>query len=78
LKTTRTGSYSVPVIELAPSPDGKEKVIGSWLGLDEVHQATGKTFEVEFCTVARWKNGETVEANLFDDQLGFLRQIGVL
>jgi len=43
-----------------------------------VHDATGKTFEVEFCPVARWQNGEIVEENLFYDQVGFLRQIGVL
>jgi hypothetical protein len=28
--------------------------------------------------VARWQNGEIVEENLFYDQVGFLRQIGVL
>ena len=28
---------------------------------------------LEFCTVARWKNGEIVEENLFYDQVGFLR-----
>ena len=32
--------------------------------------------ELEFCTVARWENGEIVEENLFYDQVGFLRQIG--
>ncbi len=32
----------------------------------------------KFCTVAHWKNGEIVEENLFYDQVGFLRQIGVL
>jgi len=29
-------------------------------------------------TVARWKDGQIVEENLFYDQVGFLRQIGVL
>jgi ketosteroid isomerase-like protein len=54
-------------------------MIGPWKGLDgTVHNATGKTFELEFCTVAHWKNGEIVEENLFYDQVGFLRQIGVL
>ena len=43
-----------------------------------MHAATGKPFELEFCTVARWQNGEIVEENLFYDQVGFLRQIGVL
>jgi ketosteroid isomerase-like protein len=48
-------------------------------GLDgKVHAATGKTFELKFATVARWKNGEIVEENLFYDQVGFLTQIGVL
>jgi len=57
----------------------KGKMIGPWQGLDgKVHEATGKTFELEFCTVARWKDGEIVEENLFYDQVGFLRQIGVL
>src|SRR6266571_4420175 len=57
----------------------KGKMIGPWKGLDgKVHDATGKTFELEFCTVARWKDGEIVEENLFYDQVGFLRQIGVL
>ena len=37
-----------------------------------------KPFELEFCTVARWKDGEIVEEKLFYDQVGFLRQIGVL
>jgi ketosteroid isomerase-like protein len=57
----------------------KGKMVGSWTGLDgQVHPPTGKTFELEFCTVARWKDGEIVEENLFYDQVGFLRQIGVL
>jgi hypothetical protein len=55
------------------------KMIGPWRGLDgKVHAATGKTFEFEFCTVAHWKNGEIVEEKLFYDQVGLLRQIGVL
>jgi len=55
------------------------KMIGPWQGLDgKVHDAAGKTFELEFCTVARWKDGEIVEENLFYDQVGFLRQVGLL
>jgi hypothetical protein len=34
----------------------------------KVHPPTGKSFELEFCTVARWKNGEIVEEKLFYDQ----------
>lgn len=44
----------------------------------QVHHATGKTFDLQFCTVARWKNGEIVEENLFYDQVGFVRHLGVL
>jgi hypothetical protein len=55
------------------------KLIGPWKGLDgKVHPPTGKTLELEFCTVARWKQGEIVEEKLFYDQVGFLKQIAVL
>jgi hypothetical protein len=61
------------------SPNGRGKMIGPWQGLDgKVHPATRKTFALEFCAVARWKNREIVEENLFYDQVGFLKQIGVL
>jgi hypothetical protein len=39
---------------------------------------TGKTFDLEFCTLARWKNGEIVEEKLLYDQLSLLEQIGVI
>ncbi|HEY6807261.1 MAG TPA: ester cyclase [Myxococcales bacterium] len=59
--------------------DWKGKMIGPWKGLDgKVHPPTNKRFALEFCTVARWRNGEIVEERLFYDQVGFLRQIGVL
>jgi hypothetical protein len=32
---------------------------------------------VDFCTVARWNNGEIVEENLFYDVVGLMSQIGV-
>ncbi|HEV8359152.1 MAG TPA: ester cyclase [Candidatus Thermoplasmatota archaeon] len=41
-----------------------------------VVQPTGKTFSVDFCTVARWKNGAIVEEKLFYDLIGLLKQIG--
>ena len=54
-------------------------MIGPVKGLGgKVHPPTNKAFELEFCTVARWKDGEIVEKKLFYDQVGFLRQIGVL
>ena len=46
-------------------PDGKEI------------PPTGKSFEVDFCTVARWDNGQIVEENLFYDLVTFMRQIGL-
>ena len=39
---------------------------------------TNKSFELEFCTVARWQNGEIVEEKLFYDQVGLLKQIGLM
>jgi ketosteroid isomerase-like protein len=42
------------------------------------YQPTGKRFEVEFCTVARWKDEKVVEGKLFYDLVGFLKQIVVM
>ena len=39
--------------------------------------ATNKKFELEFCTVARWKNNAIVEEKLFYDLIGLLKQLGV-
>ena len=38
---------------------------------------TNKSFQIEFCTVARWEHGEIVEERLFYDLVGFMRQIGL-
>jgi SnoaL-like polyketide cyclase len=38
---------------------------------------TGKSFEVDFCTVAKWDNEQIVEENLFYDLVTFMRQIGL-
>jgi hypothetical protein len=38
---------------------------------------TNKKFQVEFCTVAHWKNGQIDEENLFYDQVGMMRQLGL-
>jgi hypothetical protein len=44
-----------------------------------VIQPTNKSFHIDFCKVARWdKNGQIVEENLFYDQMGMLKQIGVM
>ena len=41
-------------------------------------QPTGKRFEVEFCTVAHWKNGKIVEEKLFYDLVVVMKQIGAM
>jgi ketosteroid isomerase-like protein len=46
-------------------PDGKEIL------------PTGKSFDVDFCTVARWDNGQIVEENLLYDLVTFMKQIGL-
>lgn len=40
--------------------------------------ATNRRFEIEFCTIAHWKDGEIVEEKLFYDLVGMLRQLGVM
>jgi hypothetical protein len=37
----------------------------------------GKSFEVDFCTVARSNNGWVIEENPFYDLVTFMKQIGV-
>jgi hypothetical protein len=41
------------------------------------YPATNKKFELEFCTVAHWKNNEIIEEKLFYDMVGLLKQLGV-
>ncbi len=38
---------------------------------------TGKSFEVDFYTVALWDNGQIVEENLMHDLVTFMKQIGL-
>ena len=38
---------------------------------------TGKRVEVDFCTVARWHDGQIVEENLFYDVVGMFSQLGI-
>jgi hypothetical protein len=52
---------------------------GPMMGLDgrEI-PPTGKSFDVDFCTVARWdENGQIIEENLFYDLVTFMKQIGL-
>lgn len=57
-----TGTFTGPM----KGPDGKDI------------PPTGKRFEVQFCTVARWgEDGRIIEENLFYDLGSFLQQIGL-
>lgn len=48
------------------TPDGREI------------RPTGKSFEVDFCTVAHWdEHGQIIEENLFYDLVGLMTQIGL-
>jgi hypothetical protein len=38
---------------------------------------TGKSFEIDFYTVARWHAGQIVEENLMYDLVTFMKQIGL-
>ncbi len=38
---------------------------------------TGKSFEVDFCTVAQWDNGQITEEYLFYDLVSFMQQLGL-
>lgn len=38
---------------------------------------TGIPFEVDFCTVALWDNGQIVEENLMYDLVTFMQQLGL-
>jgi hypothetical protein len=38
---------------------------------------TGKSFEVDFYTVAQWDNGQIVEENLMYDLVTFMKQLGL-
>jgi predicted ester cyclase len=52
---------------------------GPMNGLDgKMISPTNKKFQVEFCTVAHWNNSQIDEENLFYDQLGIIKQIGVM
>lgn len=62
----------------------KEDVVVRWPGKPPTHGSdggeippTGTSFEVDFCTVARWENGQIVEENLFYDLVTFMKQIGL-
>jgi hypothetical protein len=60
-----TGTMTGPM----QGPDGKE--------IPPTGKSFEVVFEVVFCTVARWDNGQIVEENLFYDLVTFMCQIGL-
>ena len=75
-------SAHIPGKELAKTVmlklDGKMAIAVLPASYQRMIPPTKKKFEVEFCTVAHWKDGEIVEEKLFYDLVGLLRQIGVM
>ena len=52
---------------------------GTMKGADgKIIQPTNKKFSLEFCTVAKWNDGKITEERLFYDQVGMLKQIGIM
>lgn len=52
---------------------------GPMMGFDGTSiPATNKSFKVDFCTVAHWKDGRIIEENLFYDVMGMMKQLGLV
>ena len=67
------GDWTCSVAEFTGTHKGLMK------GLDgNMIVATNKTFKVDFCTVALWKNRKIVEENLFYDLVGMMKQLGLM
>jgi hypothetical protein len=66
------GDWTCSVADFAGTMKGPMK-----LGGGKVAPPTHKSFRLEFCTVATWKNAEIVEERLNYDLVGFLRHIGL-
>jgi hypothetical protein len=66
------GDHTCSVADFKGTMTGPMKMPGG-----KVIPPTNKSFRVEFCTVATWKNGEIVEERLNYDLVTFLRQIGL-
>jgi ketosteroid isomerase-like protein len=66
------GDHTCSVAEFTGTMKGPMK------GADgKIIPPTNKSFKVEFCTVATWKDGEIVEERLFYDLVGLMKQVGL-
>ncbi|MCI4331254.1 MAG: ester cyclase [Thermoplasmata archaeon] len=67
------GNHTCSVADFTGTMKGPMKMGGG-----KVIPPTGKSFHVEFCTIATWNDsGEIIEERLFYDLVGLLRQIGL-
>jgi len=67
------GNHTCSVAEFSGTMKGPMKAAGG-----KVIPPTGKSFHVEFCTVATWNDrGEITEERLFYDLVGLMKQIGL-
>jgi SnoaL-like polyketide cyclase len=67
------GDYTCSVADFTGTMKGPMKMADG-----KIIPPTSKKFHVEFCTVATWKNNEITEERLFYDQVGLMRQIGLM
>jgi hypothetical protein len=68
------GSHTCSVADFYGTMKGPLKIADG-----KVIQPTGKSFHVEFCTDATWNGGgEIIEERLFYDQVGLMKQIGLM
>jgi ketosteroid isomerase-like protein len=67
------GDYTCSVADFTGTFKGPMK------GLDgQIIQPTNRKFQIEFCTVAKWKDGKITEERLFYDLIGVMTQIGTM
>jgi SnoaL-like polyketide cyclase len=68
------GNHTCSIAEFTGTMKGPLKTLDG-----KVIPPTGKSFRVEFCTVATWNDkGEIMEERLFYDQVGLMKQIGLM
>ena len=67
-----SGDYTCSVARFTGTMTGPMKMADG-----TVIPPTGKSFEIDFYTVAQWDNGQIVEENLMYDLVTFMKQIGL-
>ncbi len=67
-----SGDWTCTVADFTGTMKGSMKSGG------KVIPPTNKSFKVEFCTVAHWRNSEILEERLFYDLVGLMKQIGLM